>query len=141
MAIKQYKVRPYGNPDFNNASQVSNPKTPEEKVQAIFDLLEVRLQGFIALQYGERALLIRDMQYAGGTDGSNDLKNYSQQLENDFSGMTTVKKQPKTDKEQQPELKKVSKEKKVDISTPGSKGFGGSSKNSKGKKKSNQARI
>ncbi|NES67124.1 MAG: hypothetical protein F6K24_18665, partial [Okeania sp. SIO2D1] len=85
-------------------------------------------------QYGERALLIKDMQYAAGTDGSKDLKTYRQQLENDFPGMTTAKQQPKTDKEQQPELKKVSKEKKADIVTPGSKGFGGSSKNTKGKK-------
>ncbi|GGA55989.1 hypothetical protein [Okeania sp. KiyG1] len=134
MVIKQYKTRPYGNPNFNNASQTSNPRTPEEKVQAISDLLEVRLQGLIAMQYGERALMIRDMQYAGGTDGSKDLKTYRQQLENDFSGMTNVKQQTKTDKDQQPELKKVSTKKKVDIATPGSKGFGGGQKNSKSKK-------
>lgn len=134
MAIKQYKIKPHGNPNSANVSQTSNPRTPEEKVQAIADFLEVGLKGVIVQQYGERALLIRDMQYAAGTDGSKGLNTYGKQLENDFSGMVSRKQQPKVDKERQPELKKVSKEKAVKVSVPESKGFGGSQKNSKGKK-------
>ncbi|MGB3514666.1 MAG: hypothetical protein WBA93_36740 [Microcoleaceae cyanobacterium] len=135
MAFKKYDIKPYGNPNFDNASQTSNPATPQEKVQAISDLLEVRLKGEIVQQWGERGLLIKDIQRAMGTDGDDDLKTFNQQLENNFSGMATGKQQPKVDKDKQPELKKVSKEKAVDIPVPGSKGFGGTEKGgNKGKK-------
>ncbi|NER03700.1 MAG: hypothetical protein F6K17_14300 [Okeania sp. SIO3C4] len=134
MTVKNYKIKPYGNPNSSNISQTSNPQTPEGKVQAIADFLEVGLKGLILQEYGERALLIQDIQYAMGTDGSQDLGVYKKQMENNFPGMASGNTQPKVDKDRQPELKKVSKEKSVKVTVPSSKGFGGEQNQKRGKK-------
>ncbi len=56
MTFKAHKIKPYGKPSQDNANQVSNPRTSQEKVQAIADLLEIRLKGQIVQQYAERGL-------------------------------------------------------------------------------------
>ncbi|MEM1167853.1 MAG: hypothetical protein AAGJ08_01855 [Cyanobacteria bacterium P01_H01_bin.35] len=122
MAFKAHKIKPYGNPNLANANQTSNPKTAEEKVQAIADLFESRVKGRIIKQYAQRGLLVSDVAQALGTDGNN-LETYDKQLENNFQGVATKSKdrQP-LDKETAPELKKVSTEKAVEIQVPGSGG-------------------
>ncbi len=128
MVFKAHKIKPYGNPNMDNANQVSNPSGDNEKVQAIADLLETRLKGVILQQYGERGLMISDIKYALGTDGEN-LKAYDKQLENNFQGVATKSKtQQPIDKEKTPELKKVSTEKNVEIKVPGA-GKAGKDKN------------
>ena len=131
MAIKTYKIKPHGKPNKDNANQVSNPKTPQEKVQALADLIETRVKGVIIQQYAERGLMVDAMKYALGTDG-NDLETYDKQLENKFQGMNAKSetKQP-VDKATAPELKKISTEKGVEIKVPGDGGSNKSRKNNK----------
>lgn len=132
MNFKSRKIKPYGNPNLANANQVSNPKTPDEKVQAIADLLEAKIKASIIKQYGQRGLLVSDVTQALGTDGNN-LKSYNKQLESNFQGVAakSKNKQP-VDKELAPELKKVSTEKAVEIRIPGS---GGAKKSKRNRKK------
>ncbi|MGD1716901.1 hypothetical protein [Dapis sp. BLCC M172] len=131
MGFKAHKIKPYGKPNLANASQTSNPKTPEEKVQALADLLETRLKGEIVQQYAERGLMVSDMKYALGTDGES-LAAYDKQLENNFQGMAPKgKNQQPVDKETAPKLKKISTERAVEVNVPGAGGAGGVGKNKK----------
>ncbi|NET28863.1 hypothetical protein [Okeania sp. SIO1I7] len=84
---------------------------------------------------GENELLIERLLDALGKDQEN-LKQYTNNIETNFNDTsTTTKNQPKIDKDQQPELKKVSLSKNIEIKVPGGKGFGKNNKNNnKGKK-------
>ncbi|NES69053.1 MAG: hypothetical protein F6K24_29390 [Okeania sp. SIO2D1] len=136
MAIKTHKIKPYGKPDMANANQTSNPKTDGEKVQAIADFLEAKLKGRIVHRMGEDELLIERLLDASLGKDKESLKQYANNIETNFNDTsTTAKNQPKIDKDQQPELKKVSLSKNIEIEVPGGKGFGKNHKNNnKGKK-------
>ncbi|MGD1714789.1 hypothetical protein [Dapis sp. BLCC M172] len=131
MGFKAHKIKPYGKPDLANANQLSNPKSDREKVQALADSLEFMVKGKILKEYGNRTLLISDMQYSQGTDG-NDGKTYSREIGNDFQGTAiNSKNQQPLNKETAPDLKKVSEEKAVEVQIPGTGGAKTSKKNSK----------
>ncbi|NEO55909.1 MAG: hypothetical protein F6K54_24285 [Okeania sp. SIO3B5] len=135
MAFKNHKIKPYGKPDLSNANQTSNPKTDEQKVQAIADYLEAKLKGRIVHNMGKNELLIQRFIDALGKD-KEDLKQYADNIKTNFSKTsTTAKNKPDIDKDQQPELKKVSRSKNIEIEVPGGKEFGKNNKNNnKGKK-------
>ncbi|NEQ37963.1 MAG: hypothetical protein F6K40_17510 [Okeania sp. SIO3I5] len=102
MAAKQIKIKPYGKPGPANITQTSNPKTEQEKVQAIADNIEAAIKGRIEKNMLQNELLLERFMDALGKD-KEDLKQYKTNLENNFvQTATTANNRPKIDQDEQP---------------------------------------
>jgi len=134
MPPKQFKIKPYGNPNPANITQTSDPQKPQDKVQAIADNIEAAVKGRIEKNMLSRELLMEALTDALGKD-KEDLKQYKANMENDFGQTSkTAKSKPKVSKDEQPELKKVSTSKNINIEVPGGKNSGNSKNRNRTKK-------
>lgn len=110
------------NPPPESTRKSTNPKTPDEQIQAIADDIKSELIGWIYRYILEQELVIEGVERALGIGGGNrPLEDFINELESGFKATATRSQQePNPDKETMPELKRVSEPARVDVVLPSS---------------------
>ncbi len=115
------KIRSVGKPDPKNNRRQSDPKSPEEKTQAIADDIESAIYAYQPVLAMESAIRINDVQIALGIGGPN-LKLFTDQLETNYKDVVGGRStQSKVEKEAAPELKQVSRDTTIDSDKKGNR--------------------
>ncbi|MDJ0553512.1 MAG: hypothetical protein QNJ68_03550 [Microcoleaceae cyanobacterium MO_207.B10] len=108
---KKYKIKPVGKPKSENVRQTSEPRTPEEKVQALADNIEGQIYAYNIRKELKLKIDRDNMRVVQGV-GVVDLKDYKQDHESEYKSGGKKGAKPS---ETAPELKKVSKDRKTEL--------------------------
>ncbi len=107
---KPGKIKPIGKPNQKNSRRQSNPKTPQEKKQAIADDIESQIYSYQPVLAMESHARRNDVRVALGIGGAK-LGLFTEQFKSNYSSITGDKTQlTKEEKEQLPELEQVSRD-------------------------------
>lgn len=127
---KTPKINPHGSPNKNNIRRTSNPKTSQERIQAIADDIESAVRAYIPVLQMEGALNRQNIRQVLGSGGPG-LNLFEDEFEKNYPNAAIKGEESKEIRKRKtsPVLDKVSKDTSVDYDLPQQKNKNASNKN------------